>query len=677
MPTITATNSGSGLDVRNLVDQLVAAEGGPVSSRLDKKEVKIQEGLTGIGTFKGALLDFKATLSPLRKPDAFRAISASSSNPEKFTVSAADNVATGSYEIEISQLAQSQKLKSQSFESEFDNLGSGTITIEHGEVNPDSNRFDLNALVSPTRITIEPGNSSLRDIQLAINASNAGVKASIINDGGGNRLIFNSEETGTENSLRISVSDDDKNDTDAVGLSVLAYNPVATASENSTSVAGKNLEVVAEAKNALFSIDGISISSAKNTISDNIPGVTLQLLKTTDDGFETFKIEQDTSGVKSSIESFVAGYNELASVANTLTGFNADTGQAGPLSGDASIRGIMGQTRRLASSSFNDINRQYTSLASIGINSNLDGTFSIDNSKLDAAIADNPVEVSHLFSAAVSSSDVRIKVVSDKVPTTNGIYNLTINDVPTQGYYLGEPLSSYPDEISSIPRHFSLAVDGVSTSELKLLPQSFNSGEEFAAELQRVINADEYLLREDKSVTVEYLDNQVKITSNTVGSDSSVEIRSMSRFLYFLAGLPMGKGPQGTDLVADVGGSKVIGKEDKLVLAGALNGVVLEVNGKNTGERGDLVVTNGIAAILDGLTESFLDKDGLLDSRIDGYNSRIQDIEKQRRDLVRKLDVSEQRYLKQFSKLDAMLGKMRSTSDFLSEKLSSLPGAKN
>ena len=120
MPTITSTNSGSGLDVRNLVDQLVAAERDPVASRLDKKEINIQQGLTAIGTFKGALIDFQSSLTPLRSSDAFKSISATSSNEEKFTVSAEDNAITGNYDIEISQLAQSQKLKSQSFESEFD-----------------------------------------------------------------------------------------------------------------------------------------------------------------------------------------------------------------------------------------------------------------------------------------------------------------------------------------------------------------------------------------------------------------------------------------------------------------------------------------------------------------------------------------------------------------------------
>jgi len=141
MPTITATNSGSGLDVRNLVDQLVAAEGGPVSSRIDRNEISIQEGLSGIGTFKGALLDFQASLAPLRKENAFKSINATSSNEEKFTVTANEHAVTGSYDIEISQLAQSQKLKSQAFDSEFDTIGTGTISIEFGEVNSDKKFF--------------------------------------------------------------------------------------------------------------------------------------------------------------------------------------------------------------------------------------------------------------------------------------------------------------------------------------------------------------------------------------------------------------------------------------------------------------------------------------------------------------------------------------------------------
>lgn len=247
MPTITATNSGSGLDVRNLVDQLVAAEGGPVTSRLDRKEVNIQEGLTAIGTFKGALLDFQASLAPLRKENAFKSINATSSNEEKFTVAASDNAVTGSYDIEISQLAQSQKLKSEAFDSEFDAVGTGTISIEFGETNSTTNTFNVNSKIPTQYIEVDEENSSLRDIQQTINQANAGVRASIINDGTGYRLILNSEKSGVENSLRISTSDDDLNDKDSFGLSILAYNPTAVAGVDGN-VVGKNLEEASVAK---------------------------------------------------------------------------------------------------------------------------------------------------------------------------------------------------------------------------------------------------------------------------------------------------------------------------------------------------------------------------------------------------------------------------------------------
>ena len=63
----------------------------------------------------------------------------------------------------------------------------------------------------------------------------------------------------------------------------------------------------------------------------------------------------------------------------------------------------------------------------------------------------------------------------------------------------------------------------------------------------------------------------------------------------------------------------------------------------------------------------------IVDADYDVYNNKIKNIDKQREDLVRKLEVSEERHLKQFSNLDAMLGKMRSTSNFLAEKLSTAP----
>jgi flagellar hook-associated protein 2 len=673
---INATNSGSGLDVRNLVDQLVAAEGGPVTSRLNRKEVNIQEGLTAIGTFKGALLDFQASLAPLRKENAFKSINATSSNEEKFTVTAEDNAVTGSYQIEISQLAQSQKLKSQSFESEFDVIGSGTMSFEFGTMNSATNSFSVNGKIPSQHIEIDEDNGSLRGIQQAINEANIGVKVSIINDGTGYRLVFNSEKSGIENSLHISISDDDVNDEDLFGLSVLAYNPESISGAEGEIATGKNLEVAAIAKNALFSIDGISISSSQNKIKNSIPGITLNLKKITEESFESFKIEKETSAIKKSIESFVSNYNELISTVSTLTGFDAESRQAGPLSGDPAIRGILEQIRRRLSTSFNGINENLTSLSIIGIDSNRDGSLSLDKFKLDMALEKHANEIAHLFSAAVSTSDVKIRVTSEKTPATDGVFKITINQTPSTGFFSGVQRVNYPANIIDIPEKIKLTIDNVTTKEVKLLPRSYASGKEFATELERLINQDVNLKRQDKSVTVSYINNALKINSNSIGKASTVAVTSISQNISSFTGLFVGEGKPGSDLMGNVNGYDLVGEGSKLKLEGVLSGVILDVSGKKTGSRGEITVTNGIASILDELTAGFLVSKGLLDARIDGYNSKIKGIDKQRVDLVRKLELSEQRYLKKFSSLDAMLGKMRSTSNFLAEKLSNLPGAR-
>jgi len=675
MPTINATNSGTGLDVRGLVDQLVAAEGGPVTSRLDRKEVNIQEGLTAIGSFKGALLDFQASLAPLRKENAFKSIIATSSNEEKFTVSAEDNAVLGSYDIEISQLAHSQKLKSQAFDSEFDVIGSGKISIAFGEVNNTTNTFDVNSKIPTQHIDIDEENGSLRGIQQAINEANAGVRASIINDGSGYRLILNSEKSGVENSLRISVSDDDVNDDDLFGLSLLAYNPVAIAGTEDGIAIGKNLEEASQAKNALFSIDGISVSSSDNEVSNTIPGLTLVLKKITEGTSESFKIEKETSAVKNSIETFVSSYNELMTSVSTLTGYDPETGQAGPLSGDAGIRGITDHIRRRLSTSFNGINENLTSLSMIGIDSSRDGLLSLDSFKLDSALENHANEIAHLFAAAVSTSDPKIRVTSKKIPATDGVFNITIDQVPSSGSFTGQLLTNFPKNIVDVPESMKLSIDNITTGDLKLLPKRFESGKEFAAELERVINQDKNLTRNDKSVTVDYINNALKISSNSIGLASSVSVITVSPTLSSISGIFSGQGSSGNDLKGKVNGYELVGEGTKLKLEGVLSGVVVDVGGEQTGNRGEITVTNGVASILDELTNSFLDSNGLLSTRIDGYNSKIKNIEKERFDLVRKLEVSEQRHLKEFSNLDAMLGKMRSTSNFLAEKLSTLPGA--
>src|SRR6185295_4563849 len=109
-------------------------------------------------------------------------------------------------------------------------IGSGTITLQFGTYA--GGAFTANPDHASRTITIAPGQSSLAGVRDAINAAGAGGNASIVNDGTGYRLALTSQASGAANAMRITVADDDLNNTDALGLSRLAFDATAGGSSN-------------------------------------------------------------------------------------------------------------------------------------------------------------------------------------------------------------------------------------------------------------------------------------------------------------------------------------------------------------------------------------------------------------------------------------------------------------
>ncbi|MFV2059492.1 MAG: flagellar filament capping protein FliD, partial [Gammaproteobacteria bacterium] len=214
MATISSAGVGSGLDVRGLVDQLVAAEGNPVRTRLDRKEAALQQGLTSLASFRGALGEFKSSLENLRSSEQLRVIDVSSSDvDEDFLTITSNNQATPmQFNVEVEQLAKSQKLTSTQFQSDTVAVGSGDITFQFGHYKTDSNEFVLNPDSKVQSVTIKPESNNLRGISEAINKADIGVKSIVLNSGDSARLIFSSLSTGSNNNLRITVSDADNSD---------------------------------------------------------------------------------------------------------------------------------------------------------------------------------------------------------------------------------------------------------------------------------------------------------------------------------------------------------------------------------------------------------------------------------------------------------------------------------
>jgi flagellar hook-associated protein 2 len=371
MATLTSSGLGSGLDIKSIVEQLVAAERAPQANRLTTRESKANEELSALGRFKSALAGFKDSLAKLTDAATFQGRTVTVEDDKVFTATASSTSLPGTYSVEVITLASAQRLRSIGFGDATTAVGTGTLAITvNGET--------ANILIGPT-------DNSLNDIRDAINASpdNPGVRATIVKASDGAHLIISGTETGAANAITIAASGGDG------GLA--AFNYAAGAPANT-------LLQLQAASDANVVIDGFPASSASNAISDAIEGVTLNLLATKPGTAVDVSIEYNPDGAKTSVQGFVTAYNKLIDTVTELTKYNPDTRDAAPLLGDATVRGIRDQLRREISAAGGE--GVFTSLAAIGVTTQTTGKLAVDAKKLGDAIDSDFDAVGALFAGA-------------------------------------------------------------------------------------------------------------------------------------------------------------------------------------------------------------------------------------------------------------------------------------
>lgn len=660
---------GTGLDVPGLVEKLVTAEGAPVRSRLDRKEAKLQEGLSAIGSLKSSLSEFQSSLQGFQKMESLQTMAATSDDEGVVIVTANNGAEEGEYEVEVESLAQAQRLISVGFDSDFMPLGSGSLRIQFGKHDEDNEKFIPNPKHELHVIKIEDDRSSIRDIQKSINDAKIGLRASVIHDDDVDRLVLTSELTGEDNSIRISVQDDDGDNLDLVSLSMLSYDPTNKDGK------GRNMVESQQAIDAELAIDGLTVYSSSNDVSDVIDGVTLTLKDT---GSADVEVILNQIQVVDKVKGFVDGHNNLLDAVGQLSGFDPDSRIAGPLNGDATVRAVINQVRRIVGSSYSHVNEKYQSLSSIGVTTSSTGKLNLNQSKLQRAIDDDIGEVMNLFSKTGKTSDPQIDFVKASDRTAPGTYAVDVNQKPTKGGYAAIRMerNSFPLYISESNDEFVLKVDGIKTGSIKLDQGNYFSGHELADEIQDKVNQDPNLAQKGVKIWTSFYDRRLIIVSEKLGSGSTVEMVSGDFELQEDLGMSLGAGQAGQDIRGSIGGYRTLGTGRVLTGQQEVEGLQVEFLGGDAGSRGKVVYSTGVAVQLNGLIDGFLESQGIFKTRMDGYSGRLSEIDQQRHQLERKLAKSEERYLKQFTQLDMLLGTMNSTSQFLGNQLKALPGPK-
>ena len=394
--TSAGAAGGSVINVSSLVSQLVAAAQAPQEAVITSQTQAVTSEMSSVGQLKSALSTFQSSLSAIDTPAAFDSLSASSSNSAAFTATVGSGATLGSYSVSISQLAQAQQMvSSTAYSSSSATVGTGTLQLSLGG--------------SSFSVSIGGSNNTLSAIAAAINSvsGNPGIQASVVTGTSGAHLVLTSTLTGAANTISIAETDTGS------GLSALTYGSGST-----------NYTQQAAAQDASFSIAGISYTSPSNTVTDALSGVTLNLQATTTSA-ASLTVADNTSTIQTNIQSFVDAYNTLQSSLTTLGGYNASTGTAGPLMGNPALTIAQSQIQSALYSMVDTGSSTYTSLASIGITANSDGSLSLNTAQLSVALNTNFSAVSTLFGGTNGVASGLNTVLNNELGSNGSIASLS------------------------------------------------------------------------------------------------------------------------------------------------------------------------------------------------------------------------------------------------------------
>ncbi len=368
----STTGLGSGLDINGLVSQLVAAEKSTKQTQITRSQTSTVTSISALATLKNAMSTFNTALEPLKTVEIFSARSATSSDQEFFSASATNEATAGSYDVQVEHLASAHQISSTAFATgQTMEVGTGTLTIK----------------VGPTKsfsISIDSDHDQLSQIRDAINAASDNkdlVTATIVNAADGAHLVLSSVASGADSAIQVSQSGGNG------GLSRLEYNPSLTT----------NYRQLREAHNAEAYIAGELHTSQTNTITNAIDGVTITLIKADPGEIKSVTVANDSAATVNRVKAFVDGFNALAKQMGSLRSYDAASKKAGPLLGDAMLRGIEGELRGKISDPVSSAEGVYNTLASVGITTQKDGTLTLNNDKLTKALTADFDGVAKLF----------------------------------------------------------------------------------------------------------------------------------------------------------------------------------------------------------------------------------------------------------------------------------------
>jgi flagellar hook-associated protein 2 len=394
------------IDVQALLNSAISAAQAPLTL-LQNQQSNVQAQSTALQSISADMSALSTAIQGLTSSSGgVNAFTATSSNTSLLSASADASAQPGTHAVVINSLATTASYYSNEVASPTSYLGAGNFTLTVG-----SN--------TPVTVTLTSANNTLNTLAASINAQNLGLTASVITDANGARLALVSNTSGSGGNFSVS-----NNSTD------LTFTQAASGA------------------NAALTVDGVPISSASNSVSGAIPGVTLNLSGAAPAQTVSLTLAPDASQAAAAVNAFVTAWNKVVADLNAQFDVSSSGTGGGVLETDNNLRSIQDQLLSAVTYAVGG-NSGIVNLASMGVNMNTDGTLSVDSGTLDNALSGNYAAVQNLLQGASGVGQFLASTLTQITDPTQGSITLDLQGLSQTSQDLGTQISSMQTLLAS------------------------------------------------------------------------------------------------------------------------------------------------------------------------------------------------------------------------------------
>ncbi len=516
------------------------------------------------------------------------------------------------------------------------------------------NAFDV---LKGVAITIDSTNNTLAGLRNAINASNSGVTASILNDGAAGspyRLVVTSKTSGTAGAITLDSSR-------LTGGTTPAFTTLQAAQDASITLG--------EGAGA------ITVTKGSNTVTDMIQGVTLYLKASDTNKTLTVDVTQDTATAKAAVVDFVTQYNNLVDYITPQSIYDAAAHTTGALFGDSTLRNLLSDMRSKMGNPITGIDQDIKVMSQIGIKSTTGDKLQIDDAALDEALNTKMDQVQNLFAKQGSASDINVTFSGSTIKTATSStagYAVNITQAATQGYVVAGA-----KQTSVLAQNETLSINGTAIALTTGMTQS-----------QVVTKINSY--NAQTAVTASIVDGALKLRSDRFGDRTHIGVISNVSALQnqgansgfgnkpvtdtnFGGQIGGGTGTQGLNVAGTINGEAATGS-GQFLTGNADNaktsGLMIKFTGAGTGSFGTVGFTRGLGGILaDFATSVTTATTGSIARATTSLQDQITHIGDDITAMNNRLAAQEARLTAQFNAMEAAMSTLKAQGDRLSAQL--------